>query len=226
MIPDQKGGPVTWLLERYVAHKVRSAFRGMWARGALPSSEGGLLVYLNHSSFWDGFIVHQLAQVAGWNGFAMMEEAQLARYRFHTRIGAFSVKRGDPASALTTLRHARSVLRRPGAALIVFPEGVLLPGGGPLGPFARGVEVLARAAKVRCLPVAVRYAFLEHEFPDVLLDVGAPHPPAPTAELEARIKEGVERLATVRDTRDLTRLLRGRSSVQERWDAVRAKSTR
>jgi len=155
-----------------------------------------------------------------------MEEAQLARYRFHARLGAFSVKRGDPASALTSLRHARAVLRRPRAALIVFPEGVLLPGGGPLGPFARGVEVLARATKVRCVPVAVRYAFLEHEFPDVLLDVGTPHAPASTSELEARLKEGVDRLATVRDTRGFTRLITGRSSVQERWASGRAKSLR
>jgi 1-acyl-sn-glycerol-3-phosphate acyltransferase len=200
---------------------VRASFRGLWVRGALPAAEGGLLVYLNHSSFWDGFVVHQLGQLAGWDAYAMMEEANLARYPFHARLGAFSVRRGDPRSALETLRHARAVLRRPGAAVVVFPEGELRPGQGPLLPFSRGVEVLARAAGVRCVPVAVRYVFLEHEHPDILVEVGTPHPPAELERFQAELAQVYARVLSARSLDGFSLKLRGRRSAQERWDAFR-----
>ncbi|MEW5739415.1 MAG: lysophospholipid acyltransferase family protein [Myxococcota bacterium] len=221
MIRDAKGGPLTWLIERYVARKVRTAFRGVWARGVLPDAEGGLLVYANHSSFWDGFVIHQLAKRAGWDGYAMMEEENLARYPFHARIGAFSVRRGDRRAALVSVRYAADVLRRRKAAVFIFPEGELRPGQGPLGPLQRGVEVIARHARVRCLPVAIRYAFLEHEYPDVLLEVGAPHPPDELPRFVDELSRVYQRVCAARDTGGFTRLIEGRRSVQERWDSAR-----
>lgn len=221
MIRDRKGGAFARVLDWYVGRKVRSAFRGVWVRGAVPASEGGLLVYLNHSSFWDGFVAHQLARAARWDGFAMMEEQNLATYRFHARLGAFSVRRGDPHGALASIRYAREVLRRPRAALFVFPEGELRPGGAAPGPLKRGVEVIARAAHVRSVPIAVRYAFLEHELPDVLLEVGEPHPPGDLERFEVGLHTACERVQTARSTEGFTRIIRGRSSVQERWDAAR-----
>jgi len=221
VIHDAKGGAFGRLVEWYVGRKLRSAFRGLWVRGALPTSEGGLLVYLNHSSFWDGFVAHQLSRVAGWNAFAMMEEANLARYPFHTRLGAFSVRRGDPRSALETLRYARAVLGRPRAAVVVFPEGQLQPGQGPLLPFSRGVEVLARTAGVRSVAVAVRYAFLEHEHPDVLVEVGEPHPPAPLEHFQAELARVYGRALAATSLEGFSLAIAGRRGVQDRWDQAR-----
>jgi 1-acyl-sn-glycerol-3-phosphate acyltransferase len=221
VIVDAKGGLRTRLIDWYIGHKVRAAFRGLWVRGTLPGSESGLVVYLNHSSFWDGFIAHQLGKLAGWDAYAMMEEANLARYPFHRRIGAFSVRRGDPRSALETLRHARRVLGRPRAAVVVFPEGQLQPGQGPLLPFSRGVEVLARSARVRCLPVAVRYAFLEHEHPDVLVEVGEAHAPDSLERFEAELAGVYARVSGAQSREGFRLALPGRRSVQERWDQVR-----
>jgi 1-acyl-sn-glycerol-3-phosphate acyltransferase len=222
MIRDAKGGLFTRVLEWYVARKVRTAFRGVWVRGELPSSEGGLLCYLNHSSFWDGFIVHQLAQVAGWDGYAVMEEANLSRYPFHRRIGAFSVRRGEAKSALETLRYAaRDVLRRPGAAVMIFPEGELRGGAGPLQPLRGGVEALARLARVRSVPIALRYAFLEHEHPDVLIEVGAPHAAAPLEHYAAELATVYARVNAATSLDGFRRVITGRRSVQERWDGAR-----
>jgi 1-acyl-sn-glycerol-3-phosphate acyltransferase len=222
MIRDAKGGFFARVLDWYFGHKVRSAFRGVWARGALPSAEGGLLVYLNHSSFWDGFILHQLGRAAGWDAYALMEEENLAKYRFHARLGAISVRRGDWKSALETVRYtADVVLRRPNAALCIFPEGELRPGGGLPGAFRRGVEVIARRAQVRCVPIAIRYAFLEHERPDVLLEVGEPHGPAGLAHFHAALSAACARLAEVRTTEGFTCLVRGPGGAKDRWDAVR-----
>jgi|APLak6261679142_1056127.scaffolds.fasta_scaffold00015_84 1-acyl-sn-glycerol-3-phosphate acyltransferase len=221
MIKDAKGGPFTWVLDRYIRRKVQGAFRGVWRRGSFPSSEGGLIAYLNHSSFWDGFMAHQIGQLAGWNAYAMMEEENLAKYRFHTRIGAFGVHRGDAKSALASIRYAKEVLQRPNAAVFIFPEGEIHAGQGPLGPLQRGVEVIARTAKVRCVPIAVRYAFLEHEHPDVLLEVGTPHAAGPLEIFEQGLAETYSRVMSARSLEGFTRVLAGRSGVQDRWDAVR-----
>ncbi len=221
MIRDQKGGLFTWLLDRYIHRKLQGAFRGVWVRGAFPSAEGGLIAYFNHSSFWDGFIAQQLTELAGWNGFAMMEEENLAKYRFHTRIGAFGVRRGDAKSAMASIRYAREVLQRPKAALVIFPEGEIHAGQGPLGTLQRGIEVLARASKVRSVPIAVRYAFLEHEHPDVLIEIGTPHAPGPLADFEQGLGETYARVLSARSVEGFRRIVRGRTSVQERWDSVR-----
>jgi 1-acyl-sn-glycerol-3-phosphate acyltransferase len=225
VIRDAKGGVPTRVLEWYVARKVRSAFRGVWVRGELPAADGGLLCYLNHSSFWDGFLVHQLAKVAGWDGYAVMEEQHLSRYRFHARIGAFSVRRGEPASATQTMRYAaRDVLRRPGAAVMIFPEGELRPGAATLGPFSRGVEVLARLANVRSVPMALRYAFLEHEHPDVLVEVGVPHAPDGLDRYRRELEAVHARVGAATSTEGFRPVITGRQGVQQRWDTFRGAS--
>lgn len=221
MIKDAKGGLFTRVIDWYIGRKVRSAFRGLWVRGELPSSQGGLVAYLNHSSFWDGFVAHQLGQVAGWDSYAVMEEQNLARYPFHTRIGAFSIRRGDPRSAVETLKYAKAVLSRPGACVIIFPQGEIRAGQGPLGPLSRGVEVLARSSRKPAVPIAVRYAFLEHEHPDVLVEVGAPHEPGDLARFERSLDEVYQRVSAARSTDGFRCVVRGRTGVQERWDAVR-----
>ncbi|HZH02755.1 MAG TPA: lysophospholipid acyltransferase family protein, partial [Myxococcaceae bacterium] len=183
MIPARRTSPFTPLLDAYVRFKVRSAFRGFWVRGALPA-DVPVLAYANHTNFWDGFIVHQLALTSRREGFAMMEEKNLRKYPFLSRIGAFSVRPDDPTSALESLRYAQGLLTRPRATVYVFPEGEHRPfNAGPIR-LKRGLELLARRAKVACVPLAIRYAFFEHERPEVLINVGDPHPPSSLAACE------------------------------------------
>ncbi|MBL8919360.1 MAG: lysophospholipid acyltransferase family protein [Myxococcaceae bacterium] len=220
MIRDAKGGLFSSVIDWYIGRKVRSAFRGVWVRGELPVAASGLIAYLNHSSFWDGFLVHQLGKLAGWDTYALMEEQNLARYRFHTRIGAFSVRRGDPRSAVETLRYAKTVLERPNACVTIFPQGELRQ--GPLGPLSRGIEVLARSSRRQAVPIALRYAFFEHEHPDVLVEVGAPHAPGPMTTFTEQLESVTQRVHAARSTEGFTLKIAGRRSVQERWDTVRS----
>jgi 1-acyl-sn-glycerol-3-phosphate acyltransferase len=221
VIPARKTGPRAWLVARYVRRKVRHAFRGVWLLGTLPAADRGLLVYVNHTSFWDGFVAAELCAAAGWDGYCFMEEENLLRYRFLARLGAFSIRRGDPVSAVESLRYARRLLDRHGTAVVIFPEGELRPYRGALHPLERGVEVLARRAGCPCLPVAVRYRFFEHELPDVLVAVGETHGAVALAEFAARLEATLRELADSRPLGDFTPLLRGRRSAMERWDAAR-----
>jgi len=153
-----------------------------------------------------------------------MEEENLRRYAFLRHVGAFSLRRGDASSSLETLRYARALLQRPGAAVFLFPEGEHRPPGELPLRLERGVETLARMSRVRSVPVAIRYAFFEHERPDVLLDVGAPHPPVAPLEFQRRLEERVVALQAVTRLEGFQRLVAGQPGVAERWDAVRARS--
>jgi 1-acyl-sn-glycerol-3-phosphate acyltransferase len=222
VIVADKRGPFASLVAAYVHRKVRRSFRGVWVHGTLPPPASSLVVYANHTNFWDGFIAAELCWAGGWDGYCMMEERQLARYRFLARLGAFSIRRGDAQSALETLRYARGLLARPSTAVVVFPEGVLRPSGSGPHPLERGVEVLSRQAGVRCLPVGIRYRFFEHELPDVVIGVGEPHGAASLDVFTERLAAAVADVDERRPLDDFRPLLRGRRSVMERWDAVRA----
>jgi 1-acyl-sn-glycerol-3-phosphate acyltransferase len=218
VIPARKGGPWAAVLSAYARSQVRGAFRALWLRGPPLPDGRGLLVYVNHTSFWDGFLIHALCQLGRWDGHALMDEAQLQRYRFLSRLGGFSVRRGDPSSALESLRYARDLLRR-GATVFVFPEGVMLP--GPLRPFERGVEVLARAAQCRCLPVAIRCGFFDDERPDALVEVGSPHGPEPLDGFQRRMAALCDRLAEVRQLDGFQQGLTGKAGARVKWDRFR-----
>jgi 1-acyl-sn-glycerol-3-phosphate acyltransferase len=213
MIVDAKHRVLTPMWSKYVKWKLGRAFRGVWVEGQLPPGSEPLVLYANHTNFWDGFIAHLVVEHAGRDGYAVMEEINLRRFRMLTRLGAFSVERGSARSSLQTLRHAATVLRRPAATVLIFPQGAIGPFNHALR-FERGVEVLARKSQVRCVPMAVRYAMFEHEYPDVVVRVGPPHA-AETAEAMAR------RLTALRD--DVAALaapagvavIRGRRSLAE-----------
>jgi len=220
VIRAHKGGLSTWAVEAYLRTKMRSAFHGVWLRGALPPCDAGLLLYANHTNWWDGFVVHALAVAAGWDAYCLMEEKNLQRYRFLTRIGAFSVHPTQPGSALASLRYAKGLLQKQ-AAVVVFPEGEIRPFGESPLRMKGGVEVLARAAEAVCLPLAIRYAFFEHEKPCVLLQVGDAHPPVPLAAFGERLGGCVASVQGVRGLEGFRQLWAGRAGVAERWDRVR-----
>ncbi|MBK7862640.1 MAG: lysophospholipid acyltransferase family protein [Archangiaceae bacterium] len=219
MIRDARHRLLTPLWHRYVRYRLAHAFRGLWVNGALPGDDEPLILYANHSNFWDGFVAHSLVHHSGRDGYVVMEEQNLLRFRFLTRLGAMSIRRGDRASALETLRHARAVLERPRATLLFFPQGRIETTTGPAPRFERGLEVLGRMSGARAVPLALRYAFFEHEYPDVLMSVGAVHPVTTTADCEARMQAQLAFLAALPAPGTLEALLEGRRSVAEvpRW---------
>ena len=191
MIHPLKTGPLGRLTARYIDWRLRRDFRGLWVRGELPASDESLLFYGNHPSWWDGFAMHHLCVSTKRDGYCLMEEQHLAKHRFLRRLGAFSIRRGDARSAVESLGVARQLLKRHRAVVIVFPQGVLTPHAQPPFTLERGVELLARRSGATCVPVGLRYAFFEHEKPDLLLEVGPAHPPAPLADFTRALEEVV-----------------------------------
>lgn len=89
---------------------------------------GPVIVYANHSSWWDGHLAMFLNEEC-WHldGYVMMEEKQLARYRFFTHVGGFLIDRQEARSAMRTLDYAAQLMSaQPGRVLLLFPQGEIL----------------------------------------------------------------------------------------------------
>ena len=216
---------------------VRRQFHRVWLRvdGELPHG-GPLIAYLNHPSWWDGYAAMLLDRDVlrgAYTSYVMMDEAQLARYRFFRWCGAFSVNRGSPTSALASVEYATRLLAgHPDRALWIFPQGELQPDdSAPLSLYT-GVARIALGTAATMLPAAVRLEFGRAQRPEMFLRVGPAHPvvgttPATvTADLTARLARAVEELRDdVRrgDRQGYSVLLRGRMGIDRRWDRIRGR---
>ena len=205
----RKADPVAALVRASIRGSIRGHLGGVWVRGALP--EGGAVLAPNHGSWWDGYLLRELAWAVGTDFRVTMTERQLARFPFLRRLGALGA--GEVRAATRAARE--------GAWVVVFPEGALQP-PGPLGALRPGAGWVARAAGVPLVPVAVRVVLRGRQFPEAYLRFG------PVVE-EAGLRGALTRELAALDS-DLAasdperplggylRVTRGRESDQERLD--------
>lgn len=227
---------------RYVAwhfHTVRLSRRGK--PGLL--SEGPLVIFLNHPSWWDPLICLLLAlhYFPERRHYAPIEAKALARYCFFERIGFFGVESGT-RGGVTFLRTGWEILQQSQAVLWITPEGRftdprvrpvhLQPGIGHLAQHLTGVAFL---------PLALEYLFWEERFPEVLIRFGevvmvntgrgirsaAEWTHLLTKSLEAT-QDALAIEAQRRDKNDFDILLRGRAGaggIYDLWRSLRAWSS-
>jgi 1-acyl-sn-glycerol-3-phosphate acyltransferase len=134
---------------------VRGNLRGVWLRGTLPAAP--FVWAANHHSWWDPFIA-SAALGGGRAACLMMDQDNLARFRFARRLGAFGSR--EPRTGLRYLAEGR--------VLVLFPEGELCS-AGPLAPLADGAAWYALRAGVALAAVAVRVAARGHQAPEAYL---------------------------------------------------------
>jgi 1-acyl-sn-glycerol-3-phosphate acyltransferase len=181
-----------------------------------------------HVAFWDTFLLVVLDDALGTESFAVMDEVNLCRIPFFTRLGAIPMRRDRPRAGLRT---AAGLLDRPGRAVWMFPQGEHRP--PHLRPllFRPGIRLLARMASPETVvvPVALQYAFGESEGPVAYASLGEP------LAREDCIDDGaVARLerATTRELERIDRLLDGKPEPFEAlvpsrsWDERRDLGTR
>jgi len=198
---------------------VRGGLAGVWVRGRLPS--GSVVWAANHHSWWDPFIGGALLSAAGHRMVLLADVGNVSRYQFARRIGV--VGTDELRTALTAVRG--------GAALVVYPEGVLLPAGPP-GPLANGAAWLAARAPARLCSAAVRVLMRGRQHPEAYVMFSEVDASGPLPEVTGRLRERLradldhmDRLNACADSREplpgFTRAVRGRRSWDERVDAAR-----
>ncbi len=192
------------------------------------------LVVANHTSWWDGFLSHQVSRVMGASFRILMEAEHLARYNTFRRFGALPVERRDPHQAVRDLGMAVACLA-PRTMVWIYPQGRRRPAAEPLDALEHGAAWMIRrhGGPLRVVPVAFRYAFLSEQRPEAFVLLGEPwlldRAPAEgrraiTAQLAARLGATVAGLDADLATERLERfeiLVAGRLSINNRLDRMR-----
>jgi hypothetical protein len=222
---------------------VRSAlwshFARVWLRFDRPipaPAERPLIFYMNHPSWWDGYLAIVLNRMVlrdRFQSFCMMDECELRRYRFFTWLGAFSVDRRDARSAMRSVAYiSRLLAERPGRALAIFPQGEITPNDRrPIQMFSGMAHVARRAGGATLWPVALRYEFRGEQRPEAFIRAGPTHYLAADSDARSATAEAGARLTAtcdaLRDDVNSGRLdgyqvlLSGRPGPDKLWDAAR-----
>lgn len=177
-----------------------SNFDTVWLQqhGPLPEpGRGPLILYLNHSAWWDGYlmyVIHRVALQGRFDSYLMMEEKQLRPYRFFSWSGAFSINRHNPEDAKRAQHYAANLLRtRRNRLLFIFPQGKIVPNDRrPLVTYPGIARIVALAGEVTLCPVALRYEFLGQQWPHAFIRIGPAHTvaePSDSAQVQAEIGE-------------------------------------
>lgn len=151
---------MTPLLRRSIRQSLRRNLAGLWVRGAWPA--GGAVLAPNHHSWWDAYLLGELAASQGQECRFLMSRRQLARFPFLKLVGA-----ADRSALRSLVRSAGQ-----GAWVVLFPEGDIKPQGAvhAAGP---GAAWLAERAGVPLIPVALRVVMRGAQWPEAFVRFGA-----------------------------------------------------
>jgi 1-acyl-sn-glycerol-3-phosphate acyltransferase len=239
VIEAYKQGWPRLAIDAMIRSKLRSGFHQILAQGVeglrteLETDASGTLFLPNHSCWWDLFLVHILNETIPVDGYGMMEHFNLLRFGFFRRIGAFSVDRTDPSSVRASLEYAAGLLRRPRAAVWIFPQGKIETNDIRPIVFQPGIRALVRrTGRLRVVPVAFRYEFWQDERPEALVRFGEPtwvdRPDLPSLipTFERRLTEELDALrvdAISQRLENFQVLVEGQRSISEKYANFRAR---
>jgi 1-acyl-sn-glycerol-3-phosphate acyltransferase len=135
-----------------------------------------LIIYVNHSSWWDGLVAFQISREIKLDSFLMMEEKQLRKLRLFRKLGAFSVIREKPREAVKSIHYAADILRKkPNRTVWIFPQGEILPNDiRPLGFYNGLTKIIEKVGTCYAVPVAIRFEFLGEFKPEIFVKIGKP----------------------------------------------------
>ncbi|MBA3825293.1 MAG: 1-acyl-sn-glycerol-3-phosphate acyltransferase [Ktedonobacterales bacterium] len=193
----------------------------------------------NHSNWFDGYLCMVLARsVFHHEQYLMMEEKNLARYRFFTWAGCFGVDRDDGRAAIASLDYAVGILRdHPERGMYIFPQGTMVPNERrPLRLYSGVARLAQRVGRVRVVPMAFRYEYLQEQRPDVFVTIGAGRlvaggdaPRATTAWLGDAITSELDTLTldvTAERLTAFTTVLRGKGGIDRTFDRLASRARR
>ena len=142
--------------------------------------DGPLIVYANHSSWWDPMVCVVLAErlFPERKHYAPMDASALEKYGILKKIGIFPVEMRTARGAVQFLRTGEAILNE-GGVLWVTPQGRFSdPRERPLrfkaGMAALAARVAAAQGSCTLLPLAIEYPFWDERLPETLLYLAEP----------------------------------------------------
>lgn len=172
-----------WLLRgflRYVRWYMRRNINAVRiSRSGAYRDPGGLpmVVYCNHSTWWDPLIGFLLASrlAPERTVYAPIDDISLRKYPVLGRLGLFGIAKDSARGAREFLRVAQAILARPMALMLVTPQGRFADVRERPVQLKPGLAHLAVRLEQACFqPVALEMTFWEERTPEVLVHFGEP----------------------------------------------------
>ncbi len=172
--------PVLTFFRRIVRGYFRRHFRAVRISNPhylADQTTGPVIVYANHSSWWDPMVCFLLAHrlLPRRKHYAPMDASALERYGILKHIGIFGVDLHSVRGAARFLRTSLDLLAQ-GGVLWITPQGRFAdPRERPLA-FKPGLAALAARCPNGCtlVPLAIEYPFWNERLPETLLHFGQP----------------------------------------------------
>jgi 1-acyl-sn-glycerol-3-phosphate acyltransferase len=223
-------------LLRFFRRIVRGYFRRNFhavrisAAERLADLDGPLIIYANHSSWWDPMVSIFLAhtKLSGRQHYAPMDAQALDRYPILKRLGIFPVQLNTLRGAAQFLRVGELILQK-GGVLWVTPQGRFVDNRQRPLEFKPGLATLVRrlvehSGSCTLIPLAIEYPFWNERLPEALLHVGTAvkfvSPDASTSDIQVQLVQALETameelrgLALTRDASKFKALLGGRAGT-------------
>lgn len=174
-----------WMLALFRRFVVRRRLRKHFSAVRLAFAErlptdGKLIFYLNHPSWWDPLLCMALAPrfIPGRRFYAPIEAESLKRFAVLRNFGLFPVEIETPRGAVQFLRAAEAVLQQ-GDVLGLTPQGAFTDIRKSRPSFKAGLGTLmarmhAAGETVCAVPIAIEYTFWNERLPEILVAVGTP----------------------------------------------------
>ena len=210
-IPAKESRFLIWFFDLYTRWLIKRRFKSVWIKQSYkPVFESRSVYFINHNMWWDGLIPLYLSRkILHQQARAVMEDQQMQKHRFFSRIGAFSINLSDSRSTLRTLRYAVESINRDKASLYIYPEGELTPVSEAKPEFKKGLAWLYQNMddEIDFVPIA----FYSHTFrdskPELYINIGSPisyKKTDPKEELTKEFETAVHEL--LRETREVAGL--------------------
>lgn len=135
-----------------------------------------MLIYANHSSWWDGLVIRKILRKFEFENYVMMEEKQLRNLFLFRKLGAFSVVRENPREAVRSINYAARLLREnPNRTVLIFPQAEIFPNDArPLNFYHGLARIIEKVERCAAVPIALRYEFLGNFKPEIYAKIGEP----------------------------------------------------
>lgn len=244
MIPARKSLWVQRAFRAYNRRFLRRSFHRVLLDGDLTALQGDgktpLLLCLNHSSWWDlllGILLDEL--LPEWDSYAPMDEGQLRRYPFFSRLGVIGVDRASLRGAREFVDYCRNLLCNQPRALWVTPQGEFTSNSVRPIRFQPGIGYVARTLGTFYISTVVfDYEFWSEKRPEAFISIRPSERivvgpgfdrRAFVRTMERKMEGHLDALAALREHRDaqrFTTLLANNGLISPCYDAVRALSAR
>lgn len=176
-IPAKESRFLIWFFDLYTRWLLKRRFKNIFIKQDYePDKEAKTVYFINHNLWWDGLLPLYLSRnVFHQTARAFMEDKQMRKHRFFSKIGAFSINLSDSRSSLASLRFAINSLKKPNSSLYIYPEGELTPVSDSKPEFKKGLAWLYRNTdkEIDFVPIA----FYSHSFrdskPELYINIGA-----------------------------------------------------